>query len=80
MPEPPSPGSPDLDELVTLARRFADRKRYDEAIDLFQLALRLEPQDLGLRLAVARLRKLSPYWAGDKPLAEPEKAFAPSYA
>ncbi|MCB1917128.1 MAG: cysteine desulfurase NifS, partial [Rhodocyclaceae bacterium] len=29
---------------------------------------------------VARLRKLSPYWAGDKPLAEPEKAFAPSYA
>ena len=29
---------------------------------------------------VARLRKLSPYWAGDRPLAEPEKAFAPSYA
>ncbi|MCB1907607.1 MAG: cysteine desulfurase NifS [Rhodocyclaceae bacterium] len=29
---------------------------------------------------VARLRKLSPYWAGDKPLAEPDKAFAPSYA
>ena len=30
----------------------------DEAIELFQLALRLEPQDLGLRLAIARLRKL----------------------
>jgi CRP/FNR family cyclic AMP-dependent transcriptional regulator len=57
MPERPT-GLPDLDELVTLARRFADRKRYDEAIELFQLALRLEPQDLGLRLAVARLRKL----------------------
>ncbi len=57
-PEPSAHGSPDLDELVTLARRFADRKRYDEAIDLFQLALRLEPRDLGLRLAVARLRKL----------------------
>jgi len=57
MPERPT-GLPDLEELVTLARRFADRKRYDEAIELFQLALRLEPQDLGLRLAVARLRKL----------------------
>lgn len=55
---PPIAGSPDLNELVQLARRFADRKRYDEAIELFQLALRLEPQDLGLRLAVARLRKL----------------------
>ncbi|MCB1956373.1 MAG: aminotransferase class V-fold PLP-dependent enzyme, partial [Rhodocyclaceae bacterium] len=29
---------------------------------------------------VARLRKLSPYWDGDKPKAEPEKAFAPTYA
>jgi len=52
------PESPDLDELVALARRFADRKRFDEAIDLFQLALRIEPQDLGIRLAIARLRKL----------------------
>jgi CRP-like cAMP-binding protein len=58
MDGPPITGSPDLNELVQLARRFADRKRYDEAIELFQLALRLEPQDLGLRLAVARLRKL----------------------
>ena len=57
MPDRPT-GSPDLEELVALARRFADRKRYDEAIELFQLALRLEPQDLGLRLAIARLRKL----------------------
>ncbi|MBP1643784.1 MAG: cAMP-binding protein [Acidobacteria bacterium] len=57
MPERPT-GPPDLEELVALARRFADRKRFDEAIELFQLALRLEPQDLGLRLAVARLRKL----------------------
>jgi len=29
---------------------------------------------------VAQLRKLSPYWDGDGPLAEPEKAFAPTYA
>ncbi|MGB5277958.1 MAG: cysteine desulfurase NifS [Gammaproteobacteria bacterium] len=27
-----------------------------------------------------RLRRLSPYWSGDGPVAEPEKAFAPTYA
>lgn len=29
---------------------------------------------------VAQLRKLSPYWGEDGPVAEPEKAFAPVYA
>ncbi len=29
---------------------------------------------------VAQLRKLSPYWDGEGPLEEPEKAFAPTYA
>lgn len=29
---------------------------------------------------VAQLRKLSPYWQGDGPVGEPEKAFAPTYA
>ena len=29
---------------------------------------------------VATLRKLSPYWDGNGPVAEPEKAFAPAYA
>jgi cysteine desulfurase len=29
---------------------------------------------------VATLRKLSPYWEGDGPVADPEKAFAPVYA
>lgn len=29
---------------------------------------------------VAQLRKLSPYWDGDGPVQEPEKAFAPTYA
>jgi CRP-like cAMP-binding protein len=53
-----APSSPGTEELVTLARRFAERKRYDEALELFQVALRLDPRDLGIRLAVARLRKL----------------------
>jgi cysteine desulfurase len=29
---------------------------------------------------VAALRKLSPYWDGNGPVADPEKAFAPTYA
>lgn len=29
---------------------------------------------------IANLRKLSPYWDGEGPVAEPEKAFAPTYA
>jgi len=29
---------------------------------------------------IAQLRKLSPYWSENGPVAEPEKAFAPSYA
>ncbi|MGR9052178.1 MAG: aminotransferase class V-fold PLP-dependent enzyme, partial [Gammaproteobacteria bacterium] len=29
---------------------------------------------------VATLRKLSPYWDGDKPVADPEQAFQPTYA
>ena len=29
---------------------------------------------------VAQLRKLSPYWGEDGPIADPEKAFAPAYA
>ena len=29
---------------------------------------------------IAQLRKLSPYWSGDGPVTEPDKAFAPVYA
>jgi CRP/FNR family transcriptional regulator, cyclic AMP receptor protein len=59
MTEPqPTAASPDLEELIALARRFADRKLYDEALELFQLALRLDPRNLGIRLSLARLRKL----------------------
>lgn len=55
---PTTPTSPDLEELIALARRFADRKLFDEALELFQLALRLDPKNLGIRLALARLRRL----------------------
>jgi CRP-like cAMP-binding protein/Flp pilus assembly protein TadD len=55
---PDSPAGTDVRDLVALARRFADAKRFDEALELFQVALRLDPKDLGIRLAIARLRKL----------------------
>jgi cysteine desulfurase len=29
---------------------------------------------------IDQLRKLSPYWSGNGPVDEPEKAFAPNYA
>jgi len=56
--QPTPAASPDLEELIALARRFADRKLFDEALELFQLALRLDPKNLGIRLSLARLRKL----------------------
>ena len=49
---------PDVKELVALARRFAERKLYEEAAELFGVALRLEPRNLGTRLALARIRRL----------------------
>ena len=49
---------PDVKELVALARRFAERKLFEEAAELFGVALRLEPRKLGTRLALARIRRL----------------------
>jgi|CXWL01.1.fsa_nt_gi CRP-like cAMP-binding protein/cytochrome c-type biogenesis protein CcmH/NrfG len=47
------------DELTGLAKRFSDQGRYAEAAELFQLALRIDPDNLGIKLALAQLRKLS---------------------
>ena len=57
MTQPPTPPL-DLEELSELAKRFAERKMYEEAADLFRLALRLDPKNLGLRLAFAQVRRL----------------------
>lgn len=46
------------DELTALAKRFADQQRYAEAAELFQLALRLDPDNMGIKLSLAQLRKL----------------------
>ncbi len=46
----------DLESLTKLAKSFADREMLDEASDLFQLALRFEPDNLGLKLNLAQVR------------------------
>ena len=54
-----SPRKPpvDLELLTSLAKRFADREMYDEADELFQLALRFEPSNMGIQLSLAEVRK-----------------------
>ena len=54
-----SPKKPPVDlELITaLARRFADRDLFDEADELFQLALRFAPNNMGIQLNLAEVRK-----------------------
>ena len=49
------PVDPEL--LTSLAKRFADRELYDEADDLFQLALRFAPTNMGIQLNLAEVRK-----------------------
>ncbi|MEM9553041.1 MAG: cyclic nucleotide-binding domain-containing protein [Acidobacteriota bacterium] len=47
----------DLDLLTTLAKRFADHRLTGEAAELFEMALRLDPTNRGVHLALASLRK-----------------------
>ncbi len=47
----------DLELLTSLAKRFADRGMYDEADEMFQLALRFAPNNMGLQLNLAEVRK-----------------------
>jgi len=59
--------SQDLDELTELARRFSEREMYEEAADLFMLALRLDPKNLGVKLGLAEVRKLQRQRKGGPP-------------
>ena len=62
--------TPDVQELVALARRFVERRLYDEAAELFGVALRLDPRNLGVRLSLARVRRLQKN-SGRKPEKDP---------
>ncbi|HEV7517728.1 MAG TPA: tetratricopeptide repeat protein, partial [Thermoanaerobaculia bacterium] len=59
--------SQELTELTALARRFSQREMYEEAADLFLLALRLDPKNLGVKLGLAEVRKLQRQQKGGPP-------------
>jgi CRP-like cAMP-binding protein len=48
----------DLEEITALAKRFIDGKLYDEAIQLFEMALRFDPKNMGIQLSLAQAKRL----------------------
>jgi len=46
------------DDLVALARRYADQGMYDESIHLYEMAEKLKPGSVSLRINLARVRDL----------------------
>ena len=48
-----------LDELTHLAKRFVEGSLYDEAIQLFELALKLDPKNMGVQLGLAQVKRLA---------------------
>jgi CRP-like cAMP-binding protein len=48
----------DADELLALARRYADQGMYDESIHLYEMAEKLKPGSVSLRINLARVRDL----------------------
>jgi CRP/FNR family transcriptional regulator, cyclic AMP receptor protein len=48
----------DPDDLVVLARRYSDQGMYDESIHLYEMAEKLKPGSVALRINLARVRDL----------------------
>src|SRR5215212_2482338 len=48
----------DADDLAVLAKRYADQGMYDEAIHLYEMAEKLKPGSVALRINLARVRDL----------------------
>lgn len=48
----------DSDDLATLAKRYSDQGMYDEAIHLYEMAQKLRPGSVALRINLARVRDL----------------------
>ncbi len=59
-----SPSSQEVRELTDLAHRVSVSGRYEEAADILLLALRLEPKNLSVKLALAEVRKLQQQHTG----------------
>lgn len=56
MSDPAAPAR-DLEQLTTLAQRFCEREMFEEAADLYLMALRLDPKSLSVKLGLAEVRK-----------------------
>lgn len=48
----------DADDLLVLARRYADQGMYDESIHLYEMAEKLKPGSVAIRINLARVRDL----------------------
>jgi CRP/FNR family transcriptional regulator, cyclic AMP receptor protein len=48
----------DADDLIVLARRYAEQGMYDESIHLYEMAEKLKPGSVSLRINLARVRDL----------------------
>ncbi len=57
----------DLDGLIDIAKNLTSRHRYSEAAELFQVALRLDPRNSGLRLALAEVRRMQEQYSPERP-------------
>jgi tetratricopeptide (TPR) repeat protein len=48
----------EADDLIVLARRYAEQGMYDESIHLYEMAEKLKPGSVALRINLARVRDL----------------------
>lgn len=48
----------DLEAILNLAGKFAQQDMYDEAIHLYEIASRLSPESLAIKMNIARLKEL----------------------
>src|SRR6185436_18863337 len=48
----------EADDLIVLARRYAEQGMYDESIHLYEMAEKLKPGSVALHINIARVREL----------------------
>ena len=57
----------ELEEITALAKRFIDSRRFDEAIQLYEMALRLDPRNMGIQLSLAQAKRVRRHPRGGGP-------------
>src|SRR5216117_2875906 len=56
----------EADDLIVLARRYSEQGMYDESIHLYEMAEKLKPGSVGLRINLARVRDLKKHAEEDR--------------